>query len=95
MIGVVATIRVKDGAANDFEATALRLVAAVNENEAGCLFYRLFRTDNENEFKFLEAYKDMDAVAAHRASDHFKTIGKEMGAFMAGAPDVVRLEGAE
>lgn len=95
MIGVVATIKTKPGAGADFEATAKRLVEAVNANEPGCLFYRLFRTENENEYRFLEAYKDMDAVQAHRGSDHFRTIGKEMGAFMDGPPDVMRMEGAE
>ena len=62
MIGVVATIKVKDGAGADFEAVANRLVEAVNANEEGCLFYRLFRTDEPNTYRFLEAYKDMDAV---------------------------------
>ncbi|WP_416896303.1 MAG: putative quinol monooxygenase [Minwuia sp.] len=94
MIGVVATIKVKPGMGKDFEATANRLVEAVNANEEGCLFYRLFRTEDENTYRFLEAYKDMDAVGAHRAADHFRTIGKEMGAFMDGPPDVVRMEGA-
>jgi quinol monooxygenase YgiN len=95
MIGVVATIKVKDGTGADFEAVANRLVAAVNANEEGCLFYRLFRTDDANTYRFLEAYRDMDAVGAHRASDHFKQIGREMGAFMDGPPDVVRMDGAE
>ncbi|WP_417514776.1 putative quinol monooxygenase [Minwuia sp.] len=94
MIGVVATIKVKPGTGADFEATAARLVEAVNANEDGCLFYQLFKSENENEYRFLEAYKDMDAVGAHRAADHFKTIGKEMGAFMAGPPDVIRMDGA-
>lgn len=95
MIGVVATIKVKDGKGADFEVVANRLVEAVNANEPGCLFYRLFRTDDPNTYTFLEAYKDMDAVGAHRAADHFRTIGKEMGAFMDGPPDVVRMDGAE
>lgn len=95
MIGVIATIKVKPGSAGDFVATANRLVEAVNANEEGCLFYRLFKTDDANTFRFLEAYRDMDAVGAHRGSDHFRTIGKEMGAFMDGPPDVQRLEGAQ
>lgn len=95
MIGVVATIKVKDGAGADFEAVAARMVEAVNANEEGCLFYRLFRTDEPNTYRFLEAYRDMDAVAAHRGADHFKQIGREMGAFMDGPPDVVRMQSPE
>jgi quinol monooxygenase YgiN len=30
-------------------------------------------------------------MKAHRASEHFRTIGKEMGAFMDGPPSVLRM----
>jgi quinol monooxygenase YgiN len=95
MIGVVATIKCKDGSAADFEAAAMQLVEAVNANEPGCLFYRLFKTDTPNTYRFLEAYKDKEATEAHRGSDHFKTLGRAMGAFMDGPPSVERLPGVE
>jgi len=92
MIGVVATIRVKEGSAADFEAVALKLVEAVNANEPGCSLYRLHKSDEENTYVFMERYDGPDAVEAHRKSDHFRTLGKEMGAFMAGAPEILRLK---
>ncbi|MEC9346611.1 MAG: putative quinol monooxygenase [Pseudomonadota bacterium] len=95
MIGVIATLKCKDGTNADFEKATAELVAAVNANEPGCLFYRIFKTDEPNTYRFLEAYKDQDAVEAHRKSDHFRTLGKAMGAFMAGPPEVVRMQGVE
>ncbi len=87
----IATIKVKAGQESAFQETALRLVAAVNANEPGCLLYTLNKGDDPSTFVFMERYKDEEAVKAHRAADHFKTIGREMGAFMDGPPNVLRL----
>ena len=91
MLGVVAKIKVKDGMGPQFEETAGRLVKAVNENEPDCLLYALYRTDDPNLYVFMERYKDEAATEAHRKSDHFRSIGREMGAFMDGAPEIMRL----
>jgi quinol monooxygenase YgiN len=88
---IVAKIKVKDGQQAAFEAVAGRLVAAVRANEPGCLLYALNKGDDPVTYYFLERYVDEDATKAHRASEHFRTIGKEMGAFMDGPPDVLRL----
>lgn len=88
---IVATIKVKPGQEAAFQATALRLVAAVNANEPGCLLYTLSKGDEASTFVFMERYADEEAMKAHRASDHFRTIGKEMGAFMDGPPSVLRM----
>lgn len=90
-LSVVAKIKVKDGQQVAFEAVATKLAAAVNANEPGCLLYTLNRGDDPVTYVFLERYKDEDAVKAHRASDHFRSLGREMGAFMDGPPDVLRL----
>ncbi|MEZ5741772.1 MAG: putative quinol monooxygenase [Burkholderiaceae bacterium] len=90
---IVATIKVKDGHQQDFEAAAGKLVKAVNEHEAGCLLYTLNKGDDPLTYVFMERYQDDEAVKAHRASDHFKTYGREMGAFMDGAPSVYRAPG--
>ncbi|MEQ9638892.1 MAG: putative quinol monooxygenase [Alphaproteobacteria bacterium] len=95
MIGVIATIKVKDGQQADFEATAKRLVEAVRANEPGCLTYALHKTDDPTTYVFLERYKDQDAIEAHRKMDHFRQIGREMGAFMDGAPEVQRMPEVE
>jgi quinol monooxygenase YgiN len=90
-LSVVAKIKVKDGQQASFEAVAKKLAAAVNANEPGCLLYTLNKGDDPTTYVFLERYKDEDAVKAHRAADHFRTLGREMGAFMDGPPDVLRL----
>ncbi|MDF2234124.1 putative quinol monooxygenase [Albimonas sp. CAU 1670] len=89
---IVATIKVKSGQGSEFEAVAQELAAAVNANEEGCSMYQLCKGDEADTYYFVEQYRDADAVAAHRASDHFKTLGRKMGAFMDGAPSILRLQ---
>jgi len=91
VLSVVARIKVKDGQQAAFEAVAGKLAAAVNANEPGCLLYTLNRSDDPLTYVFLERYKDEDAVKAHRGSDHFRSLGREMGAFMDGPPEILRL----
>ena len=95
MRGIVATIKVKDGMADDFVGAAMNLVEAVNANEPDCLLYQLYRTDDAHTFVFMERYKDAAAPEFHRNSDHFKTLAAAMGPFMAGRPDVQRMEEIE
>jgi quinol monooxygenase YgiN len=94
MLAIVATIRTQPGKGADFEAVFQRLAAAVRQNEPGNQLYQLTRSRAEADtYKVLEIYKDDEAVAAHRAADHFREIGREMGPFMAGRPDVEILDG--
>lgn len=88
---IVATIKVKAGQGPQFEEVARRLVAAVNANEPGCLLYTLNKGDDPQTYVFMERYASEDAMKAHRGTDHFRTIGREMGAFMDGAPTVLRM----
>ncbi len=88
MITIIATIRIKDGMAAEFEGPALELVAAVNANEPGNTLYALHRSDEPNTYIFVERYVDEAAIDAHRQSDHFKEIGARMGPAMAGRPEV-------
>ena len=89
---IVATIKVKAGHEADFEAIASKLVAAVNANEPGCILYTLNKGDDPLAYVFMERYKDEDAVKAHRGTDHYRTLGKEMGAHMDGAPEILRMK---
>ena len=77
MIGIVATLNIKEGSGADFEAVAKQLVEKVNANEDGVVYY-----------DFLERYKDQEAQDAHGKTDYFRALGAEMGAFMAGAPEI-------
>jgi quinol monooxygenase YgiN len=88
---IVATIKVKAGQEAAFQAVALKLAAAVNANEPGCMLYTLNKGEDASTFVFMERYKDEDAMKAHRGMDHFRTLGKEMGAFMDGPPSVLRM----
>jgi quinol monooxygenase YgiN len=93
MIGVVATLKVQEGKGPDFEAVFLELAGKVRANEPGNVFYQLTKSRTEADtYKVLELYKDQEALAAHGQSDHFKDLGRKMGAFMAGRPDVEYLD---
>jgi quinol monooxygenase YgiN len=95
MLGVVATIKVKPGMEKEFEAVAKELVARVNASEPGCKLYALHTGDVPHTYVFMERYVDQAAVEAHRASDHFKTLGRKMGEFMDGRAEVLRLREVE
>ena len=93
MIGIVATIKVQDGKGADFEGVFLRLAAAVRANEPGNVFYQLTKSRADgNTYKVLELYKDQDALTAHGQSDYFKDLGRKMGAFLAGRPEIEVLD---
>jgi len=91
MIGIVATLKIKEGSGSDFEAVATELVEKVNANEEGVVYYDLYKQD-ETTYVFLERYKDQEAQDAHGKTDYFRELGAKMGAFMAGAPDIKVLE---
>ena len=87
MIGLIATIKVQDGKGADFEAVFLELAAKVRANEEGNVLYQLTRSRTEaNTYKVMELYKDQASVDLHGKTDHFRELGRKMGAFMAGAP---------
>ena len=93
MIGVVATIRTKDGTQAEFEQAFAELAAAVRANEPGNKLYQLTRSRTEaGVYKVLELYEDQAAVDAHRGSAHFKELGAKLGPSMAGRPDVEVLD---
>lgn len=91
MLAVVATIKVKPGMEQQFESVAKQLVAQVNANEPGCKLYALHKGEAPLTYVFLERYVDEEAVKAHRASAHFKDLGRQMGAYMDGPPQIMRL----
>jgi quinol monooxygenase YgiN len=93
MIAIVAVLKVQEGKGPDFEAVFLELAAKVRANEPGNIFYQLTKSRTEADtYKVLELYKDQDAIVAHGGSDYFKELGRKMGAFMAGRPDVEHLD---
>jgi len=93
MTGAVAEITVKEGSQAEFEKVALELEQAVNANEPGVLYYRLFKVQGASaKYTFMEQYADAAAVEAHRGFEHFKRLGRAMGPFLDGAPVVTRMD---
>ena len=93
MIGIVATLKVQEGKGPDFEAVFLELAGKVRANEPGNLLYQLTKSRKDaNTYKVLELYKDQDALSAHGQTDHFKDLGRKMGAFLDGRPDIEYLD---
>ena len=95
MLGIVAKLTVKPGMEKQFEAVAQELVAKVRASEPGCVLYALHRSETPNVYVFMERYVDQAAIEAHRATDHFKTLGRKMGEFMEGRAEVTRLTEVE
>jgi quinol monooxygenase YgiN len=95
MLGVVATLKVKPGTEREFEAVAKELVAKVTANEPGCMLYALHHGETPGTYVFMERYADQTAVDAHRATDYFKALGRKMGEYLDGRPEVRRLRAVE
>ena len=91
MIGVIATLKIKEGSGKDFEKIASKLVEQVNNNEEGVIYYDLYK-DDETTYIFLEKYKDQAAQDLHGKTEYFKSLGAEMGTFMTAMPDIKMLK---
>jgi quinol monooxygenase YgiN len=94
MIGLIATLRIQDGKADEFEAVFTELAKQVRANEPGNHAYQLTRSRTEpNTYKVLEIYQDEDALTKHRGSDYIKATGPKFAAFLAGKPEAEYLDG--
>jgi len=92
-VGIVATIKIKEGANEAFEAVAKELMAAVRANEPGNKLYQFCKAkDDPTTYVVMEIYADQAATEAHGKSDHFRSIGAKMGPSMAGRPTIQYLE---
>lgn len=73
-ITVFAKWQVKEGELDRVLTLFTELVEKTREEE-GNIFYTVHQSNTDSStFMLYEAYKDEAAVAAHRASEHFKTI---------------------
>ena len=91
MIGVIATIKVKDSKEVEFEDIAVKLVNAVNVEEEDNLFYRLYK-QSSHVYIIMEGYKDKDALTRHTKTSHYKKYGKAMAEFLKGVPQVIVMD---
>lgn len=88
MIGLIATLKIQPGKEAEFEAAAREMVERVNADEPGCEYYRLYRGEEAGTYVMMERYKDEAALAAHRASDHYKAVGPRLREFVAAPVEV-------
>ncbi|MBA3812850.1 MAG: antibiotic biosynthesis monooxygenase [Caulobacteraceae bacterium] len=96
MIGVVAILKVREGAGPAFEEVFRELASKVRAQEPGNLVYQLTKSRAEPDtYKVLELYKDQAALSHHATTDYFRDLGRRMGPFMAGRPDVEYLDAVE
>lgn len=92
MLGIIATLKIKPGTNKEFEATMSALAKAVRAGEPGNKLYALHKTDDANTYVMLERYDDQAALQAHRDSPHFKDLGRKLGEYLAGRPEVKVME---
>ena len=88
MLGVIAKLTIKPGTNTDFEATMKALAAKVRSDEPGNKLYALHKTADVNVYVMLERYDDQAALEAHRAAPHYKELGRKLGDYLAGRPDI-------
>jgi quinol monooxygenase YgiN len=92
-VGVIATLKVQEGKEGDFEAIFKDMAKAVRANEPGNKLYQLCKSRKDaNTYVVMEIYENDEALKAHSASEHFRTIGAALGPTLAGRPDVHYLD---
>lgn len=71
----------------------MRLMALHSRQEEGNLRYDLLREEQDGILRFhvQERYRDMNAVEAHRASEHYKAYRAKAGDWFSEAPRVTVL----
>lgn len=93
-IGVIATLRIQEGKAQEFETFFGELQQQVRANEPGNIAYQLTKSRTEpNTYKVLELYKDEDALKHHGGTPYFKAAGPKFMGVLGGAPEVEYLDG--
>ena len=91
---MIATIRIQNDKAAEFEAFASELARQVRANEPGNLAYSLTKSRTEpNTYKFLELYVDQEALKLHGGTDYFKAAGPKFAGVLAGPPEIEYLDG--
>ena len=92
-VGLIATLKVKDGKQTTFESVFNEYQNTVRNKEPGNLFFHLHKSREDScTYVVIEQYVDDAAVEAHRNSEHYKAIPGIFADFMAGPPDIQVLD---
>jgi quinol monooxygenase YgiN len=83
-------LKIKPGTDAEFVATAQQLAQA-SRTEPGCLSYELWKSADDLFYSVVERYVDADAAQAHRKTDHYRSIGRKLGEYLDGKPDITVL----
>jgi quinol monooxygenase YgiN len=93
MIIITGTIPV-DGSKTDAIREACNTAREATLQEDGCANYRFaISTDDPNTLIVTEEWRDEDALAAHGKSPALAALGKAMGDFVTGRPELYRIDG--
>jgi quinol monooxygenase YgiN len=88
MMAIIATLKIKPGLEQEFEAEAKALAAKVVAGEPGCKLYTLNRSQTPFTYVIMERYVDQAAIDFHRSSAHYKEIGAKIGRYLDGKVEV-------
>ena len=89
-LGLIATLKVREGKEEQFEAIFREFELEVMNTEPGNQLYRLFKSRTEpNTYLAMEIYDDDAAHQAHRAAEHSKAAVAKFGRTLVGPPDLV------
>jgi len=92
VLGIVATMQVKEGQEKTFEAAMRELQRQVQANESGCKLYALHRAKAPRTYVMLERYETKAAFDAHAKTPHFQAAFSKLGALLAAPPRIEVLE---
>lgn len=70
MINVIVTLQIKSGMEARAEELLRQLETATAENDAGCLRYQWYRSEQRGTYVLLERWSDQAAVEAHFQAAH-------------------------
>ena len=88
-IGVVAKLKVQSGKGVELERVFREMAEKVRASEPGNKFYALHKSRSDADlYVVLEQYVDQAALDQHSNADYIKRLGPQLGAFLAGAPEV-------
>ncbi len=94
MIGLVATLRVREGEAEIFEDIFRQVMDLVRAEEPGCLLYQLTKSrEDANVYKVLELYADQAALTAHGGHALLREAFARMRGCLLGRPEIEYLDG--